>query len=340
MKTLFIALAATCLLAGCENKQNASSSQEQSARHGNHMHEVRHDVPLDSIWLSDPAVLADPVTHLYYMTGTGGMQWRSKDLKLWDGPYRIIEPDTTSWMGSRPMVWAAEPHLYNGRYYYFGTFTNRSSIIAENHNGQIPRRSCHILVSDKAEGPFRPMGEALYVRPDVPTLDATFFVDTDSLPWLLYCEEWLINDNGTVEAVRLNEDLSATVGESMVLFRAFDSPWSLNDAGTGPNQVTDGPFAFRTGTGRLGIFWTSWNNGVYTTGVAYSVSGKMEGPWQQLQDPILPGNFGHAMLFRDFDGRYMMAVHSNRNLPGGGKERHPFFFEVDLSGDELKVLVP
>ena len=44
---------------------------------------VRQNVPTDSIRLSDPAVLADKKTNMYYMTGTGGMMWRSADLKLW-----------------------------------------------------------------------------------------------------------------------------------------------------------------------------------------------------------------------------------------------------------------
>lgn len=35
--------------------------------------EVRKEVPLDSIVLSDPCILADRKTAMYYMTGTGGM---------------------------------------------------------------------------------------------------------------------------------------------------------------------------------------------------------------------------------------------------------------------------
>jgi len=31
------------------------------------------DVPLDSIRLSDPYILADESSKMYYMTGTGGM---------------------------------------------------------------------------------------------------------------------------------------------------------------------------------------------------------------------------------------------------------------------------
>ena len=64
----------------------------------------RDNVPLDSIRLSDPFVLADSATMTYYMTGTGGMMWQSKDLKLWSGPYRVAETDPSSWMGARPMI--------------------------------------------------------------------------------------------------------------------------------------------------------------------------------------------------------------------------------------------
>ena len=51
--------------------------------------EVRKEVPLDSIVLSDPCILADRKTAMYYMTGTGGMLWKSKDLKLWEGPFHV-----------------------------------------------------------------------------------------------------------------------------------------------------------------------------------------------------------------------------------------------------------
>lgn len=34
--------------------------------------------------------------------------------------------------------------------------------------------------------------------------------------------------------------------------------------------VADGPFLFRTGTGRLGMLWSSWSNSRCAQGVAYS----------------------------------------------------------------------
>lgn len=39
-------------------------------------------VPLDSIWLSDFCILANQSGRMYYMTGTGGMLWKNKNLKL------------------------------------------------------------------------------------------------------------------------------------------------------------------------------------------------------------------------------------------------------------------
>ena len=57
---------------------------------------IRENVPLDSIRLSDPAILADKSTSMYYMTGTGGKMWKSKDLRLWSGPYDVVKVDSTS----------------------------------------------------------------------------------------------------------------------------------------------------------------------------------------------------------------------------------------------------
>ena len=78
----------------------------------------RTNIPLDSIHLSDPCILADKKTSTYYMTGTGGLLWKSKDLARWEGPYRVAETDPDSWMGPKPEIWAAELHEYNGKYYF------------------------------------------------------------------------------------------------------------------------------------------------------------------------------------------------------------------------------
>ena len=120
---------------------------------------VRKNVPTDSIRLSDPAVLADKPTGMYYMTGTGGMMWRSADLKLWEGPFRVTEFEASSWMGPRPMIWAAELHQTgDGYYYYFATFTNQAVKIDTVRGNVIERRASQVLRADNPMGPYRAFG--------------------------------------------------------------------------------------------------------------------------------------------------------------------------------------
>ncbi|WP_425637814.1 glycoside hydrolase family 43 protein [Algoriphagus yeomjeoni] len=299
--------------------------------------EVRKNVPLDSIILSDPAILADSSTQMYYMTGTGGMLWKSKDLKSWDGPYKVAETDPNSWMGPNPMIWAAELHAYKDKFYYFGTFTNRAVKIDTVGENIIERRASHILVSDKPDGPYVPMQDPTYLPASMPTLDGTFWVDKDGKPYMIFCHEWLQNGNGTMEKLELKPDLSGSIGTGEILFRASDSPWSREKDKNGndkPNKVTDGPYLFETETGRLGMIWTSWVYSDYTQGVAYSESGTLDGPWIQEKDPITPPNFGHGMLFKTLEGKMLMSVHSHRS-ENGRTIRIPHLFEIDLSGDKL-----
>lgn len=336
-KKLSWALVCICLLALGGILYLTTVSAEKRTATGQTDSQTAYTIPLDSIRLSDPAILADPDTRLYYMTGTGGKLWKSPDLKLWAGPYDVAQTDSTSWMGPNPMIWAAELHAYQGKYYYFATFTNRKVIIDEYKGNKIERRASHVLVSDRPDGPYVPMADSIYLPADKPTLDGTFWIDTDGRPYMVYCYEWLQNWNGTIEKIALKPDLSGSIGEGKVLFRASDSPWSRErgaDGKIGPNRVTDGPYLFRTGTGRLGMLWTSWIYDVYTQGVAYSESGTLDGPWVQQADPITPPNYGHGMLFRTFDGQWLMSVHSHKNI-NGHYHRVPHLFKVDLSGDAL-----
>ena len=327
MKKLSITLLGCIFLSLLLNAQNRKTQP------------VRKQVPLDSIVLSDPFVLADRKTNGYYMTGTGGMLWKSKDLKRWDGPYKVAQTNPHSWMGPDPMIWAAEIHAYKGKYYYFATFTNRKVIIDTVNGNPIERRASHVLVSDKPDGPYVPMKDSVYLPANMPTLDGTFWVDKDGKPYMVYCYEWLQNQNGTIEKIELKPDLSGSLGKGKLLFRASESPWSREKDKLGnvkPNKVTDGPYLFRTKTGRLGMIWTSWIYDVYTQGVAYSESGTLDGPWVQEKEPITPPNFGHGMLFRTLNGKLLMSVHSHKEIKGRYL-RIPHFFEVDLSGDKLVV---
>lgn len=72
--------------------------------------------------MSDPYVYPDEKNHVYYLTGTGGRQYRSNDLKTWTGPYPIIDLSGT-WMEGL-FVAAAEIHHIGNKYYYAGTWSD------------------------------------------------------------------------------------------------------------------------------------------------------------------------------------------------------------------------
>lgn len=302
-------------------------------------------IDIDSMRMSDPFILADPNSKMYYMTGTGGMLWKSSDLKMWQGPFRVTEIDTNSWMGSRPMIWAAELHYYKGYYYYLATFTNPKIIIERiPERYDIPRRASHILVSESPEGPYKPAGNNIYTPENMATLDGTLWVE-DGVPYFIYCHEWLQIVDGTIDAVKLSSDLGKAKGKPFTLFRASEGPWSREMLSIGEltygrklgGQVTDGCFLFKTKPGNLGMLWSSWGDKRYAQGVAYSASGKLKGPWIHEPRPLNDDNSGHGMMFRTFDGKLLMCLH-NQSMGMVSGPRKPVLLEVDDSGDKIKII--
>ena len=171
------------------------------------------------------------------------------------------------------------------------------------------------------------------------TLDGTLFVE-DGQPWMVYCHEWIQVTNGTFEAIRLKPDLSASVGEPILLFRASQAPWITTwDAKPDDKPrvfVSDGPFFYRTKTGRLLMLWSSWQeDGQYAETVAYSLSGRLIGPWRQAA-PLLTDNSGHGMIFTTFDGRLMLVVHHPTMSPQSRTRLH----ELEDTGDALRLKNP
>lgn len=304
-------------------------------------------VHLDELSQSDPYILADPITRMYYMTGSGGRMYRSPDLKMWEGPYSVVEHDPNSWMGPRPAIWAAELHFYKGKYYYFATFTNRNIIVdVVPDRYDVQRRASHVLMSQDVMGPYKPMNDKNYLPEKWSTLDGTLWIE-DGVPYMIFCHEWMQTVDGTMDMIQLSPDLSESVGEPVTLFKASDGPWSREMNSIGEitfgmelgGQVTDGPFLFKTQTGKLGMLWSSWGDQRYAQGVAYSASGKLKGPWIQEEQPLNPKNAGHGMMFRTFEGKLLMALHYAPLEPGaGGRGRKPMLLEVDDSGDKIRII--
>lgn len=301
-------------------------------------------IPFDSLIVADPFILADEATHTYYMTGSGGTLWKSTDLRTWEGPFSYIEIDTTSWMGSDPLIWAPELHHYKGKYYCFATFTNAEIVVdTVPERCDVIRRGIHILVAEQAEGPYRPMSETPYLPEEWSTLDGTLY-EEEGVPYLVFNHDWMQLEYGQIKYIPLTADLSRSDGMATALFSGSDAPWPREMRSIGEltfgmplsGYVTDGPFLFKTGTGRLGMLWSSWSNKRYAQGVAYSLSGRLEGPWEQQAAPLVPENAGHGMLFTTFDGKELLSLHA-QPLGENPGPRRPRLLEVDLTSDFLII---
>lgn len=294
--------------------------------------------------LHDPFMLADPGTHTYYLytsnipglsgeCGLGTMAYASRDLKSWDAPKLVFRLPAGTWANGG--AWAPEVHRWKGKYYLFTTFHNESLPIpgpARPHRAPY-RRGTVLASADNPAGPFTLIngGEPVAGAGRM-TLDGTLYVDPEGKPWLVYAHEWLQQTDGTMEALPLDEGLTAA-GEPVVLFKASSAAWAKGSH-KGPDDVvyvTDGPELYRTHDGHLLMLWSSYDRHGYVQSVARSESGGIEGPWTQLA-PLVRADSGHGMLFRRFDGQLMLVLHRPfKNARGK-------LYEVRDAGDHLELI--
>ncbi|MBD5778062.1 family 43 glycosylhydrolase [Pelagicoccus sp. NFK12] len=296
--------------------------------------------------LHDPFIVAHEPTQTYYLytrnvsrlTGVeelGTMAYTSKDLKNWDPPKVVftVPEDSFAQEGN----WAPEVHEYKGKFYLFVTLHDSDAYLKrppETWRDTYVRGTI-TAVSDTPDGPFEMLNKDGPVVPkDLMTLDGTLYVDQDEQPWMVYAHEWLQRIDGTIEAVKVSDDLSRAIDDPIHLFKASDAPWlnqSIEVSDAGLHYVTDGPQFYRTKDDVLLMLWSSYESGSYVQAIARSESGTLMGPWEQL-DPLVKRDSGHGMLFHTFEGDLMMVLH------------RPFYnargklFDMADRGDHLEIL--
>jgi beta-xylosidase len=312
---------------------------------------VRTGLRLPDIQLHDPWILAEKSTRTYYLytsaptrlTGqnrTGTFAYKSKDLATWAGPYVVFVCPDDSWAAPQVGAWAPEVHAYKGKYYLFTTLHNPEKLLP----ALVPSRpnlmrGTMIAVSDSPEGPFALLKrDSPVTPPNFMTLDGTLYVDPAGKPWMVYAHEWIQKIDGTIEAMPLQDDLSAAAGDPIQLFKGSDAPWLNEQAVPSARSaiyVTDGPELFRTKDGHLLMLWSSYEKNSfgrdgYVETIARSRSGDIQGPWEQLP-PLVRNDSGHGMLFRTFAGQLLLVLHQPfKNARGK-------IYEIDDLGDNLRV---
>lgn len=303
--------------------------------------EVR-TVHFNELIMSDPFIYPHPETQTYYLTSSGGWMYKSNDLKMWTGPYKIIDI-TGLWLEKAGFAAAAEIHRIGDSFYYAGTWSDHSDLIEQvPRRYNVPHNQTYLLRADNPEGPYTSFAIEPgydYQPREWDCIDGTLY-EEDGKIYMIFVHEWTQLIDGTMDYIELAPDLSYTLSEKPVtMFRATEAPWamemnSIGEATFGlkmPGWVTDGPQMFRTQTGKLGMLWSSWGKERYVQGIAYSESGTIAGPWVQEKEPFLSNNSGHGMLFKTFEGKLIFLVHHAEE----NGLRKPQYWNVDDSGDKL-----
>lgn len=294
------------------------------------------EMKLKDIHLRDVCVLPDKTTGIYYMVGPGRgasvVQYISKDLVNWTGPKEIYKAPAGLWPDAPiTAVWAPELHVYKGKYYIFLTFST-NKLFPEQWLNWRPRvvRGSQILVGDSPTGPFKAFQNHSTTPTDMMTLDGTFW-EEDGKPYMIFSQEWVQISNGQMEYIPLKDDLSEAVGPPKFMFRASEAKWVPPTKAEG-SYITDGPYLYLSKSGKLMMIWSSFSPGGYTVGLGISESGKLAGPWKQDDKPIFDKDGGHGMLFKTFDGKLMMALHTPNN-----RNAQPHFYFIEDTGTTLKI---
>ena len=318
------------------------------------------EYPLDvrDIHISDPFILADEESGLYYMYSGYVPEadpeirrqnvifaYVSADLIHWSRAVRVFDGAETGFWGIHDF-WAPECHPWRGSYYLVSSFRGKGTL-----------RRCQFLKADSPLGPFRPIlvndpenlpdkagkrsapEEAGPVTPEGwQCLDGTLYEDPNGSPWMVFCHEWLQTGDGQIAAIPLSEDLARAVGKPIILMRGSDAPWAApfysKNGGRG-GWVTDGPFLYRMEDASLAMLWSNFTVDGYAVGYAKSRSGQIFGPWDQEEVPLYFHDGGHAMLFKSFDGRLMMSLHCP-NTPHTKKRL--LIFEMEDKAGKLAIV--
>ena len=288
----------------------------------------------EELRVRDPYVVVYNDTYYMYRSGENSSIFvhKSSDLKEWDEGTVVYTLSKDSW-GIKDL-WAPEVHLYKGKYYMFLSLLGKSGL-----------RGTEISVCDTPEGMFTPLTNKSATPEERSCIDGTLYVE-DGVPYIVYSADWPFNYVkerdcyvGEIWAQRLTEDLTERVGDAFLLFKSDEAPCSKipNICNYEGKDVTrygsDAPFLQKLSDGTLYLTWSPYPDKTYIVAAAISENGSIKGKWTHLDKPLFDGHGGHAMFFKDLDGKLKMCIHC--------PERPPFeralFLDVCEDGKKLKI---
>lgn len=260
---------------------------------------------LQDIRIRDPFFLKENGEYYLYGTtdvntwegnGEGFDCYRSKDLKLFQGPYPVFRAPQNFWADRN--FWAPEVWKYRGRYYMIASFKAEGRC-----------RGVQVLISDDPRGPFVPVTDGPVTPTDWECLDGTLCFEDDGV-YMVFCHEWIQTGDGCICAAKMSGDLTKLTGEPEVLFHASEAEWPvIHREFDSEGFVTDGPFLFRDENSRLHMIWSSYGEKGYAVGISHAQKGVI-GKWNHERNTVLEKEGGHGMIFEGPEGRTLLVVHT------------------------------
>ncbi len=265
----------------------------------------------EEIRIRDPFILPDRENNCYYMYGTTSLiddtiyasntfsVYKTYDLENFEEPKIVVDGSKLGFWADKDF-WAPEVHVYNGKYYLFGSCKADGKC-----------RSTQIYVCDTPDGEFVPVSAEARTPIDWECLDGTFY-EEDGVPYMVFSKEWLQVKDGEIWAMPMEKDLSRPAGEPFKLFSASENPnvSECQKPGSGI-YVTDGPFLYRE-DGKLKMIWSSFYQGRYL--VLDAEADSIRSPWKHGGSRF-DFDGGHAMLFTTLEGERMISLHRPNKRP-------------------------
>ena len=248
----------------------------------------------------------------------------SEDKENWKGPIEIFHRPEGFFADQN--YWAPECIYYEEAFYLITTF-----------GGSDRKKGIYVLRSEQPTGPFEVYSERITPE-DWACIDGTVYIE-QGVPYLIFSHSFEDTPDGDMCLLKMSLDLKQAEGEPLTLFSAAEAVWAkpvpfakAEFGMDGDVYFTDGPCVMKMEDEKLYMTWSSWSNCGYAVGVAVSDSGKVEGPWRQLEEPLFPENGGHGMLYKDDDSMKFTLHYPNDKY----KER-PIFRTVVLKDGKLKL---
>ena len=242
---------------------------------------------------ADPDILYHDGYYYMYVTSTGYLVFRSRDLASWECLGQSLP--SCSWNINTQYQWAPDVEYINGKFYMAVSYGEAGFGIA---------------VSDKPEGPFVCAGDKPML---IKTIDGNIFVDDDGKIYLYYTS-WYNGRTYGIWGVEMESDCITPKWETEKLIIKADRPW---ESSLGKGGVVEAPFMMK----KEGVYYLVYSGSHYEANyaVGYATSDSPLGKFEKsANSPILYKTDdvrgpGHCSIVETPDGRMFMVYHTHNS---------------------------